>query len=228
MAEASLAVIVPVYNEEQVLHDHLQRFIGLEADELIFVDGGSTDQTKVLIEQKGLCCLSSKAGRASQMNAGAEVIKSDILVFIHMDTVVSESDLELVKALFEQSDIVGGRFDVSLSGRHPAFRIIEFMINQRSRFTKVSTGDQVQFVRRPLFESMGGFAEMPLLEDVEFSKRLKKMGRIACLPEKVMTSSRRWESHGIFRTVWLMWKIRLLYWLGVSPEKLAALYRDAR
>ncbi len=228
MAEISLAVIVPVYNEEQVLHDHLQRFIDLEADELIFVDGGSKDQTKAFIEQIGLRCLSSKPGRANQMNAGAVVVKSDILVFIHIDTLVSKSDLALVKALFDQSVIVGGRFDVSLSGSHPAFRVIEFMMNQRSRFTKVSTGDQVQFVRRTVFESIGGFAKMPLLEDVEFSKRLKKIGRIACLPEKVMTSSRRWESHGIIRTVWLMWKIRLLYWLGVSPEKLVVLYRDAR
>ena len=228
MTERSVAIIVPVYNEEQQLRDNLQRFIDLEADELIFVDGESTDQTAAFLQQSGVRCVASKLGRAIQMNLGAYIAQSDILVFIHIDTVVSKSNIESIKEAFSQSDVVGGRFDLSLSGRHPAFRIIETMINKRSRLTQVSTGDQVQFVSRSVFESMHGFAPVPLLEDVEFSKRLKQLGRIACLKERVITSSRRWEKHGIMKTVWLMWEIRLLYWWGVSPEKLAMLYRHAR
>ena len=228
MAEVSVAVIVPVYNEEQTLRDSLQHFIDLDADELIFVDGGSSDQTSSLLKQSGVHCLASKPGRATQMNTGANISTSDILVFIHIDTMVSKSDVEVVREAFTQTDVVGGRFDVRLSGQHKAFRIIEFMINMRSRLSKISTGDQVQFVARSVFETMGGFSDMPLLEDVEFSTRLKKIGPVACLSEQVVTSSRRWEQHGMIKTVWLMWKIRLLYWLGVSPEKLARLYRDAR
>ena len=228
MAEKSVAIIVPVYNEEQQLKRNVQAFINLKADELIFVDGGSTDESVLFLQQSGVTCVASKPGRAIQMNLGSYIAKSDILVFIHVDTAISKSNIEAIRELFCQSDVVGGRFDVRLSGPHPAFRMIETMINLRSRLSKISTGDQVQFVSRSVFESMHGFADMPLLEDVEFSKRLKKVGRIACLSERVVTSSRRWELHGIIRTVWLMWKIRLLYWLGVSPEKLAKIYRHAR
>jgi len=122
--------------------------------------------------------------------------------------------------------VVGGRFDVRLSGRQPAFRVIEFFINLRSRLTRIATGDQAIFVRRSVFERLGGFPEQPLMEDVEFSRRLKREGRIACLRERVVTSSRRWERHGIARTVWLMWSLRLGYWLGADPERLRRWYRD--
>jgi len=227
-ASSSLAIVVPVFNEGQALRQSLQSFMDLSADELVFVDGGSNDDTLAVLSQANALCLTSELGRAAQMNAGSEVVSSDIIVFIHADTVISKSDLLAMKKALSQLDVVGGRFDVRLSGTHPAFRLIEWMINQRSRLTKISTGDQCQFVRRDVFEAMGGFAAMPLLEDVGFSKRLKKLGRIACLRNKVITSSRRWEQHGVLSTVWLMWKIRLLYWLGVSPEKLAQMYRDAR
>jgi len=226
--EQSIAVIVPVFNEAHRLQERLQHCIDLQADELIVVDGGSTDATPAILSQSGVTWLTSDAGRAAQMNAGATACKSEIIIFIHIDTVVSECSLSAVKRAMLQPDSVGGRFDVRLSGHHIVFRWIELMINLRSRFTKISTGDQCQFVSRDVFEAMGGFARVPLLEDVEFSKRLKKLGRIACLRQQVTTSSRRWQQHGIASTVWLMWKIRLLYWLGVSPEKLAKLYRDAR
>ncbi|MDQ6969040.1 MAG: TIGR04283 family arsenosugar biosynthesis glycosyltransferase [Mariprofundus sp.] len=224
----SLAIVVPVFNERPTLRDRLQDFIALGADELVIVDGGSSDGTAALLSESGVQWLTSDLGRAAQMNAGSKAVSSDILVFIHIDTIISEGDLLLIKSSLVDSSLVGGRFDVQLSGGHWAFRVIEWMINVRSRLTKINTGDQVQFVRRHVFESMGGFAAMPLLEDVEFSKRLKREGRVACLPQQVMTSSRRWEKHGIASTVWLMWKIRWLYWLGVAPEKLATLYRDAR
>jgi len=225
---SSLAIIVPVFTEGQALRESLQKFMDLGADELVFVDGGSIDDSLAVLSQANVLCLTSELGRAVQMNAGANVSTSDIVVFIHADTVISKSDLLAMKTALSQLDVVGGRFDVRLSGTPSAFRLIEWMINQRSRISKISTGDQCQFVRRDVFEAMGGFAAMPLLEDVDFFKRLKKLGRIACLRNKVITSSRRWEQHGVLSTVWLMWKIRLLYWLGVSPEKLAQMYRDAR
>ncbi|MDQ6997814.1 MAG: TIGR04283 family arsenosugar biosynthesis glycosyltransferase [Mariprofundus sp.] len=228
MIERSVAIIVPVYNEVQQLEQNVQRFVDLETDELIFVDGGSTDQSVLFLQRRGVICAASDPGRAIQMNTGAEFCKSNILVFIHVDTFINKSGIEAIKQAFSQPDVVGGRFDVRLSGKHPAFRIIAFMINLRSRLSKISTGDQVQFVSRSVFEAMHGFAEIPLLEDVEFSKRLKQVGPVACLNEQVITSSRRWEKHGIINTVWLMWKIRLYYWWGVSPEKLAMLYRHAR
>jgi len=200
----------------------------LQVDELIVVDGGSTDATAAILSQSGVTWLTSDLGRAAQMNAGARICKSTILIFIHIDTSISKSSLSKLNQVMSQSDVVGGRFDVRLSGGHIAFRVIESMMNLRSRLTNISTGDQCQFVRRDVFEDMSGFAKMPLLEDVEFSKRLKKIGNIACLRKKVLTSSRRWQQYGIVSTVWLMWKMRLLYWLGVSPTKLATLYRDAR
>jgi len=123
--------------------------------------------------------------------------------------------------------VVGGRFDVRLSGRHPAFRVIEFFINWRSRLTRISTGDQAMFVRRNVFERLGGFPQWPLMEDVEFSRRLKREGQIACLHRRVLTSSRRWEKHGIVHTVLLMWWLRLRYWLGANPETLKRHYVDA-
>lgn len=227
--ETSIAVIVPVFNEAQVLRESLQHFVDLKADELLFVDGGSSDNTLEILSQFGLNWISSTLGRAAQMNAGSKMLNSTILLFIHIDTALSESHLLTIKQLMSQSPkTVGGRFDVRLSGHHPAFRVIENMINMRSRLSKISTGDQAMFVRREVFEAMGGFADIPLLEDVEFSRRLKRIGQIACLHQQVVTSSRRWQLHGIVKTVWLMWKIRLLYWFNMSPQKLAILYRDAR
>jgi rSAM/selenodomain-associated transferase 2 len=194
----------------------------------MFCDGGSDDDTCVLLQKYALNYCHSPRGRTLQMNTGASACDSDILIFIHADTVISSSDIELAKKAMQDEAIVGGRFDVCLSGENFAFRIIEYMINLRSRITGISTGDQCQFVRRSVFEAMGGFPEQRLMEDVEFSKRLKRYGKIACLKNKVVTSSRRWEKHGIIKTVMLMWKLRLLYWLGTSPEKLAEIYHHAR
>jgi len=162
------------------------------------------------------------------MNAGAAESSADILLFIHVDTELNSSHIEDIKAAMRDPIVVGGRFDVRLSGLHPAFRMIEIMMNLRSRLTKISTGDQAIFVRREVFDNIGGFPDQPLMEDIEFSRLLKKKGEIACLQRKIVTSSRRWEKYGIVRTVILMWRLRLLYWLGVSPARLAATYREAR
>ncbi len=228
MDSLSVSIVIPLINEEKHVKTIINQCASLPVDEFLFVDGGSDDATCRILRDAGVPYIQSVPGRAVQMNAGAAESKSDILVFIHADTDIHSSHIGDVKAAMRDAAVVGGRFDIRLSGAHPAFRVIETMINLRSRLTKISTGDQAQFVRRAVFEKIGGFPDQALMEDVEFSRRLKKQGKIACLRRKITTSSRRWQKYGIVRTVLLMWRLRLLYWLGVSPERLAAMYREAR
>lgn len=228
MQQPSIAVVVPILNEAERLPGIFELLGELGAEEVVLVDGGSTDASQEMLSQCSFTWCQSETGRAVQMNCGASQCHSDILLFIHADTDMNSSHLSAIRKAMDNSLTVGGRFDIHLSGNHPAFRVIEWFINLRSRITGINTGDQCQFVRREIFESMGGFPEQPLMEDVEFSKRLKRMGRIACLRNWVTTSSRRWEKYGILRTILLMWKLRLLYWLGVSSDRLAGIYANVR
>jgi rSAM/selenodomain-associated transferase 2 len=227
-ANCTVAVIVPVFNEAQLLPEKLTSLKALNTDELIFIDGGSTDGTKQLLEASGVLWFTGAKGRAAQMNVGAGKCKSDVVLFVHIDTEIDENNISAIRTVMCQSDKVGGRFDICLSGHYPAYRMISWFINIRSRWSKISTGDQALFVRRAVFQQMGGFADLPLMEDVDFSTRLKRKGSIACLRQRVTTSSRRWQQHGIIRTILLMWKLRFLYWLGTPADKLAAMYRNAR
>jgi len=226
--QASIAIIVPVFNEERVLPELIANLQQMGANELIVVDGGSTDSTCRLLDESTLRWIRSDSGRAVQMNAGVQECKSNIFLFIHSDTTIVSSHILAIKQAMQDESVVGGRFDVRLSGDGFALCVIGWFINMRSRLSGISTGDQCQFVRRSVFERMGGFPEQALMEDIEFSRRLKRYGRIACLRQKVVTSSRRWEKYGVMRTVWLMWKLRFLYWRGASPAKLAQMYRQAR
>ena len=182
---------------------------------MIVVDGGSEDATRELAA--GLCdrVLAAPRGRAAQMNAGAREARGEVLVFLHADTRLPANADELVRGL------LWGRFDVQIEGRHPLLKVIAWSMNLRSRLTGVATGDQAIFVRR---EAFPGFPELPLMEDVAFSKAMKRRSRPACLREKVTTSGRRWESRGVVRTVLLMWQLRLLFFLGISAERLARRY----
>jgi len=227
-AAATVAVIVPVFNEERVLPSLIEQLRRLNADEIVIVDGGSSDGSRDLLQQSGLRWITSEPGRALQMNAGARITPSEILLFIHADTVISSSQISKLREAMSDVAVAGGRFDVRMSGNRFSFQVIAWFINMRSRLSYINSGDQCQFVRRSAFDRLGGFPDQPLMEDIEFSKRLKRVGRVICLRDRVATSSRRWENNGIIRTVWLMWKLRLLYWLGVSPEKLAHIYRDER
>jgi len=221
-------VVVPLLNEAVTLPQLLQDLRQCEADELVLVDGGSSDKTQQILQESGLRWLTSGPGRGAQMNTGARVCESEIILFLHADTVISSSHIGILRELAAEPAYMGGRFDVRLSGAHLALRVIEWFINLRSRLSSISTGDQAMFVRRDVFKTMGGFSDIPLMEDIDLARRLKRLGKVACLPQKVCTSSRRWEQHGFVRTVLLMWRMRLLYWLGVSPAKLAAMYREAR
>lgn len=224
----SIGVVIPVWNESALLPMRLDAVRHLGADAIVFVDGGSDDGSRQLLEASGLNWMQARRGRASQMNAGASGTDSDIILFLHADTDISSSHLEKIRDVMADPEYVGGRFDLRLEGHHPFLALIATLTNLRSRLTRISTGDQAIFVRRSIFESMGGFADIPLMEDVEFSRRLKRLGRIACLHDRITTSGRRWERHGILRTVMLMWRLRLYFWLGADPTCLTRLYRDAR
>lgn len=217
-ARLKLSVVVPVLNEAAGIRAALEALAPLRArgHEVIVVDGGSSDGTPQLAA--ALCdrVLSAPRGRASQMNAGARVATGDVLVFLHADTRLPPQADQLIS-----NGSSWGRFDVEIEGRHPLLRVVACAMNLRSRLTGIATGDQAMFVRR---DSFPGFPEIALMEDIALSRILKKSGRPACLRERAVTSGRRWEARGVLRTIVLMWRLRLLYFLGVSPERLARRY----
>ena len=216
-----LSVVVPALNEARGIRAALEALAPLRArgHEVILVDGGSSDGTTQLAV--GLCdqVLNVRRGRAVQMNAGARAARGDALVFLHADTQLPGGADDMILSSLKAH--LWGRFDVQIESRHPLLTIVGGAMNLRSRLTGIATGDQAIFVRRDAFD---GFPEIALMEDVEFSKQMKQLGPPACLREKVLTSARRWESRGVLRTVVLMWRLRLLYFLGASPERLLRLY----
>lgn len=221
-----LSIIIPVLNEEATIASVLDRLQGLRQEgcaEIILVDGGSSDATVSIAGSMVDHLLQSEPGRALQMNRGAEVAQGQWLMFLHADTQLPDDFVELIFSQCRSSSC-WGRFDVRLSGGHWLFRVIERMINLRSRISGIATGDQAVFVRAETFRCVGGYAAMPLMEDVDLSRRLKRIGFPVCIRAPAITSSRRWEQRGILATVWLMWKLRLLYFLGVSPERLVEQY----
>lgn len=221
-----LSIIIPVLNEAVLIEQTLRVLQPLRkaGHEVIVVDGGSQDETISRSTPYTDKVFQGARGRSRQMNAGAEVAKHDLLLFLHADTFLPEgADGFIIKGL-EEKKLQWGRFDVKLSGKHPLFRMVEFLMNWRSRMTGIATGDQAIFVKRDLFESIGGFPDVDLMEDIALSKRLKKYGRPLCLRKPVLTSSRRWEEKGLIRTIFLMWFLRLVYFLKVNPNRLAKFY----
>ncbi len=191
--------------------------------EIIVVDGGSIDDTYQIAEPLADKILLTKSGRANQMNFGAKSSQHEILLFLHADTFLPTNAANLIiQSLINKQK--WGRFNVSLSGTNRLLRIVERMINWRSCWTGIATGDQAIFVQQDLYQQIQGFPTIPLMEDIAFSKRLKKYSSPICIKEPVITSSRRWEQNGIFRTILLMWKLRLAYALGVDPHKLKKYY----
>jgi rSAM/selenodomain-associated transferase 2 len=221
-----ISIVIPVLNEARSLQAHLPLLQAAReaGHEVILVDGGSTDEGPALAAPLVDKLVRSPAGRALQMNAGAAQASGDLLLFLHVDTRLPEGAIALLQQAFVQPAVQWGRFDVRLSGAHRAFRLIETMINLRSRVSGVATGDQALFLRAGLFHAIGGFPAIPLMEDVAITKTLRRLSRPLCLRERVTTSSRRWEQHGIVRTVLLMWWLRLLYVCGMSPARLRDMY----
>ena len=190
---------------------------------MVIVDGGSTDAT--LAEARSFCdhLICAPRGRGSQMNAGAQKASGDVLIFLHADTTLPMRALDVVTQAIDRG-ATWGRFDVTIDGASRWFPVISYMMNLRSRWTKIATGDQAIFVLRTAFIESGGFPDIPLMEDVSFCSTMRSRSRPACLKEKVITSGRRWEKNGVLRTVLTMWWLRLRFFLGTSPEKLALEY----
>lgn len=235
-----LSIILPTLNEAQYLNKQLEalQVFRQQGHQLIVVDGGSVDDT-LMIAQSVLAqdalkknsldhVLLAKKGRALQMNAGANVATGEVLVFLHADTQLPVDAMDLILKAFNERQRSGkfwGRFNVRLSGDKWSFRIIEMFINIRSRLTSVVTGDQAIFVEASLFKDAGGFLEIELMEDIALSKTLRKVSSPVCLKQAVITSSRRWQKRGVMATVFLMWTLRFLYFIGVSPKRLVKMYR---
>lgn len=223
-----ISVIIPVFNEENTIAATLERLRPLKPEEIIVVDGGSTDRTRDILGGADVKFATSPRGRAQQMNRGAEAATGDLLLFLHADTALPATAMSDIRSAMEDPRRVGGRFDIELDGRRWMFRVIGNLISLRSRLTRIATGDQGIFVRRKVFENLGGFPRIPLMEDIAFSRMLKRRGRVACLRSRVITSARRWEKEGVWRTILKMWALRLLYLAGVSPPRLKRFYGDAR
>lgn len=220
----SLRIVMPVLNEGAALVARLQALQPLRARgvELVVVDGGSRDDTAARAAPLADDVRVAPRGRAAQMNAGARGCRAHALLFLHADTMLPpDADAQVAQALQHHA---WGRFDVRIDGTPRLLRLVAWLMNGRSRVTGVATGDQAMFVRRRVFESLGGVAPIALMEDVELSTRLKAVSAPACLRARVVTSGRRWEQHGVWRTIALMWRLRAAYAAGAPPHGLALQY----
>jgi rSAM/selenodomain-associated transferase 2 len=226
MSDVRLSIIMPVLDEEAVIAEALRALSPLRArgTEVLVVDGGSRDRTVELA--RPLCdrLTAAPRGRAAQMNAGASAAHGDVLLFLHADTRLPADADRLVLDGLATSGRPWGRHDVRINGRHPLLPVIAAMMNLRSRLTGIATGDQAIFVATTAFAAVGGFPEIALMEDIVLSGRLKRLGRPLCLSAHVSTSGRRWEQHGVLRTILTMWRLRLAFFLGAEPAKLATRY----
>ncbi len=222
----SLSLIVPTLDEAEGIIETLQVLQPLRERgcEVIVVDGGSSDHTPLLARRWADQVLQSSRGRALQMNAGAAAARGEILCFLHADTRLPENADGLIIDGLARSRRSWGRFDVQIEGRHPMLKVIARMMNWRSRLTGIATGDQAIFITRSLFEAAGHFPEIPLMEDIALSRQLKIYGRPLCISHRLTTSGRRWEQQGLWRTMLLMWRLRLAYRLGADPRELASRY----
>lgn len=224
-----ISVIMPVLNEAGAVPLSLASLQPARraGHELIVVDGGSSDASAEIASRYADRVLSAPASRAGQMNEGARRATGELLLFLHADTLLPDGWFEYVEAAHAESG-QWGWFDVCLDNPAWVYRLIAACMNRRARVTKVCTGDQAMFLRRELFDQVGGFPPQPLMEDVALSKRLRRLGRPRVIAERVVTASRRWEARGVASTILLMWDLRLRYFLGQSPESLHARYYPRR
>jgi rSAM/selenodomain-associated transferase 2 len=221
-----ISLIIPVYQDYEALQQLLQtnQHVRAMGHEIIVVDAGDPDDCHgefyTLVDHY----LYSSKGRARQMNAGAQQAQGDVLWFVHADSVLPQDSVQLIWLAMYNSDKVWGRFDVRLSGKSRVFRMIEFFMNWRSALSNIATGDQGIFVRAGVFRDLGGYPELDIMEDIELCKRLKKLSASLRIRTRIRTSSRRWEARGIFKTVWLMWRLRIAYYFGADTSRLAKWY----
>lgn len=224
-----LSIIVPTLNESA----NIGAMLGVvqpwraEGAEVIVVDGGSSDDTVARAALLADTVITAPRGRASQLQAGVRQARGELLLFLHADSLLPADALQLIQAATRHG-AQWGRFDVSIAGEHPMLRIVAWMMNVRSRWTGIATGDQGIFVARTLLEAVGGVPQQALMEDIELSKRLRARAQPACLRARIATSGRRWERNGVWRTIWLMWRLRFAYWCGANPSELRQQYEGPR
>ena len=228
-----IAVIVPVLNEEAHISATVQHLLPWrdQGAIIIVVDGGSGDQTVRMCTNLVDLVLHTKEGRATQMNAGAMLAIQDYdceyLVFVHADTLVPKQGLDEIRSALQSrmNPFAWGRFDVRITGQSLWLTVIAWMMNVRSRISSIATGDQTLFMTKTAYQKVGGFPDQLLMEDIQISGNLRRSAKPCCLKQKVTTSGRRWENRGIAKTIWLMWSLRLRYWLGTPANELAKQYR---
>ncbi len=225
-----LSIIIPAFNEEANIVATLAPLQPMRARrvEVIVVDGGSTDRTREAA--LALCdhVLSAPTGRALQMNSGATIAKGEVLLFLHADSQLPADADRLITESITVFGRIWGRFDVSIAGQHFFLPVVAWFMNWRSWLTSIATGDQGLFMRTDIFKRLGGFPSIPLMEDVAMTTRLKQLGPPVCLGERILTSGRRWETHGVWRTILLMWRLRLAYFFGADPHALHRAYYGKR
>jgi rSAM/selenodomain-associated transferase 2 len=222
----TLSIIMPVLDEAGTIADALAALSPLRQRgvEVIVVDGGSRDRTTEIAQAEADLVIAAPRGRAAQMNAGAAMAQGDVLLFLHADTRLPADADRLVREGLDRSGRAWGRFDAVIAGESLLLRVVAFMMNLRSRATGIATGDQAMFVTAAAFRAVGGFPDIAVMEDVALSRALKRHSAPLCLADKVVTSGRRWERHGVLRTILLMWRMRLAYALGAAPDRLARQY----
>ena len=226
MPAISVAVVIPTLNEEESLHRLLPTVVG-EADEIVVSDGGSTDATASVAARPGVQWVTGARGRGPQLNRGAEICRSQVLLFLHADTRLPADAFASIRAAVGDG-MVGGGFLADFDDRQALMRLGSLLVNVRTRLSRLPLGDQAQFVTRAVFEEQGGFPDWPILEDLDFIRRLKRCGPTAVIRQPVITSARRYRQNGVWRTLANNWSIWTLFLLGVEPEKLAHRYRDIR
>ena len=225
MKQPILSIIIPVLNEAAIIRSILSPLLNDLGIEIIVVDGGSRDNTFELAQQEGVrVILSSQTGRANQMNAGAAIATGDILLFLHADTQLPSDYLHIVKDTLARPKAIAGAFELAIDADNKSLRWVEKMVKWRSRWFSLPYGDQAIFLTRTVFEKIGGFADLPIMEDFELIQRLKKQGKIAIAPAAVLTSSRRWQKLGVFKTTLINQLIILGYYFGIPPKRLRRLY----
>lgn len=222
-----LSIIIPALNEAAHIESTLRPLQAMRGRgvEVIVVDGGSTDGTRALAMPLADKVIEAERGRARQMNAGAAVTTGEALLFLHADSRLPEDGDNAIGRALATPDRQWGRFDVEIEGAHFMLPVIAWFMNHRSRLTGIATGDQGIFVSRTAFEQVGRFPDQVLMEDVEFCRRMRKFSAPVCLGQaKIITAGRRWEKHGVWRTIWLMWRLRFNYYCGASPESIHRAY----
>jgi rSAM/selenodomain-associated transferase 2 len=228
MENPKISIIIPVFNEAAKIQETLTRVIDTTNVEVIVVDGGSRDETVEIAKSLGVKVISANPGRASQMNAGAVVAKGNILLFLHADTLLPTNFDTLICSALQDTKTIAGAFELRIDSQLRGLRFIEKMVNGRSSFFALPYGDQAIFLKAAIFEQVGGFPNLPIMEDFELMRHLKREGRITILPASVITSGRRWQKLGVVKTTLINQLVIGGYFLGVSPDKLVNFYRRSR